>query len=67
MSPERLAEIALQVAREAGQLAHPGDRILIGGYEATVEDVRRRRIWRVAIRPYQPSLRPTPKPSVDPD
>ena len=34
-----------------GRLAHPGDRIRIGGYEATVEDVRRRRIARVALCP----------------
>jgi CBS domain containing-hemolysin-like protein len=50
------------IIEQLGRLAHPGDRIQIGSYEATVEDVRRRRIWRVAIRPYQPSLRPTPKP-----
>jgi CBS domain containing-hemolysin-like protein len=44
---------------QLGRLAHPGDRVQIGQYEATVEDVRRRRIWRVAMRPYVPSLRPT--------
>jgi CBS domain containing-hemolysin-like protein len=43
---------------QLGRLAHPGDRVQIGPYEATVEDVRRRRIWRVAMRPYVPSLRP---------
>jgi CBS domain containing-hemolysin-like protein len=43
---------------QLGRLAHPGDRVQIGQYEATVEDVRRRRIWRVAMRPYTPSLRP---------
>ena len=50
------------IIEQLGRLAHPGDRIQIGSYEATVEDVRRRRIWRVAIRPYTPSIRPTPKP-----
>ena len=44
---------------QLGRLAHPGDRVQIGQYEATVEDVRRRRIWRIAMRPYVPSLRPT--------
>jgi CBS domain containing-hemolysin-like protein len=54
------------IIEQLGRLAHPGDRIQIGSYEATVEDVRRRRIWRVAIRPYTPSLRPTPKPESPP-
>jgi CBS domain containing-hemolysin-like protein len=54
------------IIEQLGRLAHPGDRIQFGGYEATVEDVRRRRIWRVAIRPYQPSIRPTPKPETPP-
>lgn len=36
---------------QLGRLAHPGDSIRIGEYEATVEDVRRRRIARVGLRP----------------
>jgi CBS domain containing-hemolysin-like protein len=32
------------------RLAYPGDRVKLGDYEATVEDVRRRRIERVALR-----------------
>ena len=50
-----------------GRLAHPGDRIQIGGYEAVVEDVRRRRIWRVALRPHQPSTRPVSSPPTTPE
>lgn len=46
------------IIEQLGRLAHPGDRIQIGQYEATVEDVRRRRIWRVALRPHSPSVRP---------
>jgi CBS domain containing-hemolysin-like protein len=51
------------IIEQLGRLAHPGDRIQIGPYEATVEDVRRRRIWRVALRLHQPSVRPSPRPS----
>lgn len=51
------------IIEQLGRLAHPGDRIQIGPYEATVEDVRRRRIWRVALRLHQPSNRPSPRPS----
>jgi CBS domain containing-hemolysin-like protein len=47
------------IIEQLGRLAHPGDRIQIGQYEATVEDVRRRRIWRVALRPHVPSVRPS--------
>lgn len=54
------------IIEQLGRLAHPGDRIQIGPYEATVEDVRRRRIWRVALRPHQPSNRPTPRSSGPP-
>lgn len=46
------------VLERLGRLAHPGDRVQIGRYEATVEDVRRRRIWRVALRLHEPSVRP---------
>jgi CBS domain containing-hemolysin-like protein len=34
-----------------GRLAHPGDRIVLGRYEAVVQDVRERRVHRVAFRP----------------
>ena len=51
------------IITQLGRLAHPGDSIRIGRYEATVEDVRRRRIARVALRPTaQSSLVP---PAVD--
>jgi CBS domain containing-hemolysin-like protein len=44
-----------------GRLAHPGDRVRIGSYEATVEDMRRRRIGRVALRTPSPSSIPPPE------
>jgi CBS domain containing-hemolysin-like protein len=44
-----------------GRLAHPGDRVRIGSYEATVEDMRRRRIGRVALRSPSPSSIPPPE------
>ena len=50
------------IIEQLGRLAHPGDRVQIGEYEATVEDVRRRRIWRVAVRPHVPSIRPSLTP-----
>jgi CBS domain containing-hemolysin-like protein len=34
-----------------GRLAHPGDRVRLGRYEALVEDVRERRVHRVSFRP----------------
>jgi len=37
------------VLASLGRLAHPGDRMRFGEYEATVEDVRRRRISRVLL------------------
>jgi CBS domain containing-hemolysin-like protein len=46
---------------ELGRLAHPGDRLQLGSYEATVEDVRRRRIARVALRPHKPTEPPPPE------
>ncbi len=52
------------IIEQLGRLAHPGDRVQIGKYEATVEDVRRRRIWRVALRPHEPTVRP---PATKPD
>lgn len=57
--------IGAVVLLELGRLAHPGDRIRFGEYEATVEDVRRRRISRVLLQ-----KRPTttlPPPSVEAD
>jgi CBS domain containing-hemolysin-like protein len=48
------------IIAQLGRLAHPGDRLRIGKYEATVEDVRRRRIVRVALRPLMPSSHPPP-------
>lgn len=50
-----------------GRLAHPGDRISLGTYDAVVEDVRKRRVHRVAIRPRegeprQASSFPPPEP-----
>jgi CBS domain containing-hemolysin-like protein len=61
----RGATISAFVLEQLGRLAHPGDRIQLGRFEITVEDVRRRRIWRVSVRPYEPTLRPgvpTPVP-----
>ncbi|MCG8554006.1 MAG: hemolysin family protein [Proteobacteria bacterium] len=49
-----------------GRLAHPGDRVRMGQFEAVVEDVRRRRIGRVAVRRYVPTLRPEKGDSVPP-
>lgn len=53
-----------------GRLAHPGDRIRLGAFDAVVEDVRERRVHRVAIRPTSedspdPSSIP-PSPMTDP-
>jgi CBS domain containing-hemolysin-like protein len=48
------------IITQLGRLAHPGDRLRIGPFEATVEDVRRRRIGRVALRAPMPSSLPPP-------
>ena len=48
------------IISQLGRLAHPGDRVRIGGYEATVEDMRRRRIGRVALRTPSASSIPPP-------
>jgi len=45
---------------QLGRLAHPGDRVRIGSHEATVEDMRRRRIGRVALRSPTGSSIPPP-------
>jgi CBS domain containing-hemolysin-like protein len=56
------------IIEQLGRLAHPGDRVQIGRYEATVEDVRRRRIWRVALRLHEPTLRPSAAaPKIEPE
>jgi hypothetical protein len=41
-------------------LAHPGDRIRLGEYEATVEDVRRRSISRVLLQKRPLTTAPPP-------
>jgi CBS domain containing-hemolysin-like protein len=46
------------IIAQLGRLAHPGDRLRIGSHEVTVEDVRRRRIGRVALRRFIPSALP---------
>lgn len=61
----KVATVSGYIIEQLGRLAHPGDRIQIGQYEATVEDVRRRRIFRVALRPYVPSVRPSMPPKVE--
>lgn len=48
-----------------GRLAHPGDRVRLGAFDAVVEDVRKRRVHRVAFRPagpeeHHPSTMPPP-------
>lgn len=49
-----------------GRLARPGDRITVGEYELIVEDVRRRRVARVALRPL--TIPPPPAPEeVEPE
>jgi len=48
------------IISQLGRLAHPGDRVRIGNHEATVEDMRRRRIGRVALR--SPSASSIPPP-----
>jgi CBS domain containing-hemolysin-like protein len=52
--------VGAYIIAQLGRLAHPGDRLRIGGHEATVEDVRRRRIGRVALRAPSPSASPPP-------
>lgn len=49
------------VIASLGRLAHPGDRVRLGGYDAVVEDVRRRRVGRVA---FVPAVRTIPPPSM---
>jgi CBS domain containing-hemolysin-like protein len=42
-----------------GRLPRPGDKVVLGPWEFTVEAVRRRRISRVTVRPRAQSERPT--------
>jgi len=50
--------VAGYVVSELGRLARPGDMVRIGPYEATVEDVRRRRVTRVRLTPRPMSVHP---------
>lgn len=52
--------IGALVLSELGRLARPGDRIRFGEYEATVEDVRRRRINRVVLKKQPATTFPPP-------
>lgn len=57
--------VAGYVVSELGRLARPGDMVRIGPFDATVEDVRRRRVTRVRLTPrpmsiHPPSMEPTP-------
>lgn len=59
--------IAGHIVSKLGRLARPGDIVALGGYDATVEDVRSRRITRIRLvpRPEEvmgkvPSLAPGP-------
>jgi len=47
-----------------GRLAHPGDEVAMGSYVAVVEDVRRRRVSRVALRP-RTATAPAPPPETE--
>jgi CBS domain containing-hemolysin-like protein len=46
------------IISKLGRLARPGDRVRLLEYEATVEDVRRRRIGRVMFKRWTPSSTP---------
>lgn len=62
VDPEHEGEtIGAVVLSQLGRLAHPGDRIRFGEYEATVEDVRRRRISRVVLQKRPATVAP-PRP-----
>jgi CBS domain containing-hemolysin-like protein len=43
--------IAGHIVSKLGRLARPGDIVALGGYDATVEDVRSRRITRIRLVP----------------
>lgn len=46
------------VVAALGRLAHPGDRVRLGGWDAVVEDVRRRRVHRVSFVPASATMPP---------
>jgi CBS domain containing-hemolysin-like protein len=48
------------VVATLGRLAHPGDRVRLGKWDAVVEDVRRRRVNRVSFVPVTASTPPPP-------
>jgi CBS domain containing-hemolysin-like protein len=52
--------VAGYMVSELGRLARPGDVVRLGPYDATVEDVRRRRVTRVRLTPRPESLHPPP-------
>ncbi|MBI5537245.1 MAG: HlyC/CorC family transporter [Deltaproteobacteria bacterium] len=56
--------VAGHIVSELGRLARPGDVVRIGPYDATVEDVRRRRVTRVRLTPRPASIVP---PKVEPE
>lgn len=49
--------LAGYITASLGRPAHPGDEVRIGAYDAIVDDVRRRRVRRVVLRPKLASLR----------
>jgi CBS domain containing-hemolysin-like protein len=54
------------ILERLGRLASPGDRVQLGRYDAVVEDVRRRRIGRVALTLRAPTTQP-PSDGTSPD
>lgn len=48
------------VVAALGRLAQPGDRVRLGGWDAVVEDVRRRRVHRVSFVPATNTIPPPP-------
>ena len=48
------------VVAALGRLAHPGDRVRLGAWDAVVEDVRRRRVHRVSFVPASATMPPPP-------
>jgi len=49
--------LAGYITASLGRPAHPGDEVRIGAYDAIVDEVRRRRVRRVVLRPRLASLR----------
>lgn len=56
-----------QVIAMLGRLALPGDRVRLGAYDAVVEQVRRRRVSRVALVRRIPTSIPPPPPQESAD